>query len=138
VRADELPDGRFNLVVHGRARVHIDRELESDRPYRLVAASLLPDLPVADTRELADAHQSLRALVERLADAVPGGEHLRQMFAAQEGPAELVDSLAAALIVDPSLRQRLLETRDVTKRIERVSAEIVAMTARISTPSSLN
>jgi len=138
VRADELPDGRFNMVVHGRARVRIDRELESDRPYRLVAASLLPDLPVADARELTDAHQSLRALVERLADAVPGGEHLRQMFAAQEGPAEMVDALAAALIVDPALRQRLLETRDVAKRIERVSAEVVAMTARISTPSSLN
>jgi len=138
VRADELPDGRFNLVVHGRARVHIDEELPSDHPYRLVAASPVPDLPVADPVELADAHQSLRALIERLAESIPGGEHLRQMFAVQEGPAELVDALAAALIVEPGLRQRLLETRDVTKRIERVSAEVVAMTARIASPTSLN
>jgi Lon protease-like protein len=138
VRADELPDGRFNLVVHGRARVHIDEEIASDLPYRLVAASPVPDLPITDDGELADAHQSLRALIDRLAESVPGGEHLRQMFAPQEGPAALVDALAATLIVEPGLRQRLLETRDVAKRIERVSAEVVAMTARIGSPTSLN
>ena len=43
VMAHELPDGRFNLVVRGRARVRIDEELASDRPYRLVSATVLPD-----------------------------------------------------------------------------------------------
>jgi hypothetical protein len=32
----------------------------------------------------------------------------------------------------------LLETREVLRRIERVSAEVVAMTARIATPGPLN
>src|SRR6188768_1136852 len=36
IMAHELPDGRFNLVVRGHTRVHIDEELASDRPYRLV------------------------------------------------------------------------------------------------------
>ena len=45
VMAHELPDGRFNLVVRGRARIRIDRELPSGRPYRLVTATVLPDLP---------------------------------------------------------------------------------------------
>ena len=53
------------------------------------------------------------------------------MVASQPTPAELVDVVAAALIVDPLLRQRLLETRDIGKRIERVAAEVVGMTARI-------
>ena len=139
VMAHELPDGRFNLVLRGRARIRIDEELPSDRPYRLVAATLLPDLPVADKSELADAEQSLRALIGHLADAIPdGGELLHQVVAAQETPSELVDVIAAALIVDTSLRQRLLETRDVGKRIERVSAEVVAMTARIASGGPVN
>ena len=139
VMAHELPDGRFNLVVRGRARIHIDEELASDRPYRLVRASLLPDGPVGDARELRDADQSLRALVGNLADAIPeGGELLRQVVAAQESPSELVDVLAAALIVEPGLRQSLLETRDVLRRLERVSAEVVAMTARIGADKSVN
>lgn len=139
VMAHELPDGRFNLVVRGRTRVRIVEELVSDRPYRLVRATMLPDLPVADPRELADADQSLRALVSHLAEAIPeGGELLRQVTAAQETPAELCDVVAAALIVDPEVRQRLLEIRDVGKRIERVSAEVVAMTGRIGAPGSVN
>jgi len=137
--AHELTDGRFNLVVRGRARIRIDEELVSDRPYREVAATMLPDLPVADGHELRDADQSLRALIGHLADAIPeGGELLRQVVAAQETPTELVDVLTAALVDDPALRQRLLETREVMRRIERVSAEVVAMTTRIGPAGPVN
>jgi len=139
VMAHELPDGRFNLVLRGRARVRIDQELESDRPYRLISATELPDLPIANPAEIADADQTLRALIGRLAEAIPeGGELLRQVVAAQESPAELVDGVASALIVDPALRQRLLEMQDVGQRLERVSAEVVAMTARLAIPGAAN
>lgn len=139
VMAHELPDGRFNLVVRGRARIHIDRELPSGRPYRLVTATELPDFPITDATELVDADQTLRALIGQLADAIPdGGELLRQVVAAQDTPAELVDGVASALIVDPALRQQLLETRDVGERLERVAAEVVAMTARIGAPGTAN
>jgi Lon protease-like protein len=137
--AHELPDGRFNLVLRGRARIRIDEELAPARPYREIAATVLPDLPVQDDAELRDAEQSLRALVGQLADAIPeGGDILRQLVAAQDTAAELVDVLTAQLVYDPSLRQRLLETREVIRRIERVSAEVVAMTSRISSSGPVN
>ena len=99
--AHELPDGRFNLVVRGRARVHIDEELASDRPYRLVSATVVPDVPIGDRGELRDAEQALRALIGQLADAIPeGGELLRQMVAGLETPAELANVAAAELIAD--------------------------------------
>src|SRR5689334_18225723 len=41
VLAQNLPDGRYNLVLRGRARVRIERELTSDQPYRLVEATEL-------------------------------------------------------------------------------------------------
>lgn len=132
VVAHELPDGRFNIVVRGRARVHLDEELLSDTPYRVIRASVRADLPVASPAELTDADQSLRALVGRLADNIPeGGELLRQVVASQATPTELSDVLAASLIVDPHKRQRLLETRNILKRIELVTAEVVAMTGRV-------
>lgn len=139
VMAHELPDGRFNLVVRGYGRVHIDEELASDRPYRLVAASVVPDLPISDRNELRDAEQSLRVLIGQLADAIPeGGEPLRQIVAGLETPAALANVAAAELIADVGIRQELLETRDVAKRLERVTAEIVAMTARLGAPGVLN
>jgi len=139
VMAHELPDGRFNLVVRGHTRVCIDEELASDRPYRLVSATVLPDLPVADGREVRDAEQALRVLIGQLADAIPeGGEPLRQIVAGLETPDALANVAAAELIADVSIRQRLLETRDVGRRLERVTAEIVAMTARLAAPGVLN
>jgi uncharacterized protein len=139
VMSHELPDGRYNLVLRGRARIRIDEELASDRPYRVVAATVLPDLPVSEAGELAEAAETLRLLVGHLADAIPeGGELLRQVVAAQGTPVELVDVVAAALIDDAGLRQRLLETREITKRLERVSSEVVAMTGRIRAPGPMN
>lgn len=139
VMAHELPDGRFNLVVRGHTRVRIDEELPSDRPYRLVSATVLPDLPAADGREVRDAEQALRVLIGQLADAIPeGGEPLRQIIAGLETPDALANVAAAELIADVSVRQRLLETREVGKRLERVTAEIVAMTARLAAPGVLN
>jgi Lon protease-like protein len=137
--AHELPDGRFNLVLRGHARVHIDEELASDRPYRLVSASVLPDFPISDRNELRDAEQTLRVLIGQLADAIPeGGEPLRQIVAGLETPAALANVAAAELIADLAVRQQLLEMRDVGKRLERVTAEIVAMTARLVAPGVLN
>ena len=139
VMAHELPDGRFNLVVRGRARVELQEELTSEEPYRVIVANVRADLAVTQPRELEDADQSLRALVGRLADSIPdGGELLRQVVASQATPAELADVLAAALVVDVQKRQRLLESRDLVKRIERVTAEVVAMTGRLGTTSPAN
>jgi Lon protease-like protein len=139
VMAHELPDGRFNLVVRGRARVELQHELTTEEPYRLIVAKVRADLPIRNPGELADADQSLRALVGRLAENLPeGGELLRQVVASQATPEELADVLAAALVVDAPKRQRLLEERNVVKRIERVTSEVVAMTGRIGPTGPVN
>ena len=139
VMAHELPDGRFNLVVRGRARIELQRELLTDDPYRVIVGTVRQDVPVRSAAELTDADQSLRALVGRLADSIPeGGELLRQVVASQATPQELADVLAAALVVDVHKRQRLLENRDLLKRIERVTAEVVAMTGRIAPSGPAN
>jgi Lon protease-like protein len=126
-------------VLRGRARVRIERELPSDHPYRLVQATELPDDPPGSMVELLDAEVSLRALAVGLADALPeGGDLLKQVVAAQTTPAALVDVVASTLIPDAHLRQRLLETTDVSRRIALVSSEVAEMTARLATPASLN
>jgi Lon protease-like protein len=139
VLSQSLPDGRFHLVLRGRARVRIERELPSDEPYRLVAATEIPDDPPGSLVDLLDAEASLRALAAGLADALPeGGELLKQVVAAQATPAALVDVVASTLIADAHTRQELLETTDIGRRIARVSTEVAGMTARLTTPSSLN
>ena len=40
----KLPDGRYNILLEGRARVRILEELETDKPYRVGRAELIPDV----------------------------------------------------------------------------------------------
>jgi uncharacterized protein len=139
VMAQELPDGRFNLVLRGRARVRVDQELITDEPYRLVKATEIPDDLPRRPEEMEDAEASLRSLITGLADALPeGGELLKQVIAAQGSPAELVNVVAAALVADPAVRQRLLEITEILARIEAVSTEVAAVTARVAPDRRVN
>src|SRR5690349_22615780 len=67
VMAQELPDGRFNLILRGRTRVRLERELETTEPYRLITATELPDLPPARPEDLGEAEATLRSLIFGLA-----------------------------------------------------------------------
>ncbi len=139
VLAQELPDGRFNLVVRGRARIGIDEELPSEEPYRLIAAHEIPDDPATPSSDVDEADTALRALVSGLAESIPdGGELLKHVAAAQETPAALANVVAASLIADAKARQRLLETTDVFERLERLSNEVVALIERVGKPSRAN
>src|SRR4051812_39199537 len=133
VMAQELPDGRFNLILRGRTRVRLERELETAEPYRLIAATEVPDESPNRPDDLAESESTLRSLIFGLADALPeGGELLKQVVSAQSSAAELVNVVAAALVADTGSRQRLLETTDILARIEAVSDEAAAVTARVA------
>jgi Lon protease-like protein len=133
VMAQELPDGRFNLILRGRTRVRLDRELESAEPYRLISATEIPDEAPHFPDDLSESEATLRSLIFGLADALPeGGELLKQVVSAQSSAAELVNVVAAALVADTGSRQRLLETTDILARIEAVSDEVAAVTARVA------
>lgn len=139
VMAHELPDGELNLVVRGRARVHIDRELATGESYRLIRASLFPELTPAAGGEVLEADRTLRVLVQQLADTLEdGGELLRDVMSVQETPLQLANVLSAALVVDLGARQTLLETSDVVRRIEQVSTEVASMIARILPSADVN
>ena len=133
VMAQELPDGRFNLILRGRLRVRVERELESPEPYRMITASEIPDESPRRPDDLGEGEATLRSLIFGLADALPeGGELLKQVVSAQTSAAELVNVVAAALVADTGSRQRLLETTDILARIEAVSNEVAAVTARVA------
>lgn len=139
VLAQELPDGRFNLVVRGRARIGIDEELLSDEPYRLISAHEIPDDPAGESSDIDEADTTLRALVTGLAESIPdGGELLKHVAAAQDTPAALANVVAASLVADAKARQRLLETTDVFERLERLSNEVVALIDRVGRPGRGN
>src|SRR5438105_2350702 len=77
--SEELPDGRFALLLRGVARVEIARELPLQRSYRQVEARVLED-ERTDPRETIDHHRRLVQLCDRLAEVIDqGGPQLRDL-----------------------------------------------------------
>jgi Lon protease-like protein len=112
--ADELPDGRFMLLLQGVGRVEIEDELPPTEPYRVVRARAVRDAAPGDRVRYAATYERLRGLCDQLALALDAsghqaGQQLRQLAACDTSAGFCADAVAAALIVETSARQRLLE-----------------------------
>jgi uncharacterized protein len=117
--SEELPDGRFHLLLRGVGRIRVDEELSADRSYRVVRASLVDGARSARPAALATSHRQLLSLCDRLALALDhGGAELRELVHAQPSPGDCADVITAALVTDPRRRQVLLETLDAADRVE--------------------
>lgn len=122
--SEELPDGRFALLLRGVARVEIARELPADRAYRIVEAKILQDVS-CDAGDARDHHRRLIMLCDRLAEVIEqGGPQLRDLVRSFESPGACADAIAATLIMDANARQELLEACDPMVRLQRTLGHV--------------
>jgi Lon protease-like protein len=130
--SEELPDGRFALVLRGVARCELARELPADRPYRQVEARVLSDA-ICDRAEALDHHRRLVALCDRLAEVIDeGGPQLRDLARTFDEPGACADAIAAALVMDIDARQELLEACDPMIRIQRTLGHVSHMLCELA------
>jgi Lon protease-like protein len=116
VRADALPDGRFNLLLIGLVRIRI-QEFLSDVPYRMVGATLVPE---GGGGELdAAGGGDFRGLVRRYFRGVLGRRTGPDL--ADQPLATLVNTAAANLETSVYERQGLLELESLPERMARVA-----------------
>jgi len=126
IASEELPDGRFLLLLRGIARVDLVEELPPRRLYREIRAQVLRDQPV-DPERLRASHAKLLGLCDRLAQVLEqGGGQLRDLVRTGE-PGAAADAVAAALAQDPDERQLLLGCTCPQTRIERTLALVGAL-----------
>jgi uncharacterized protein len=124
---EELPDGRYNLLLQGVCRARLVEELPANEPYRKVEVVPLPDLPYAGEEE-----ERLRQAVFELSGRMPASfsENLLPLVARARG-GTLADVVAGALVPEAERRQRLLEELDVRARLEAVLEEVGELMARL-------
>lgn len=115
-----LPDGRANILTVGEDRYVLREYVACDRLYRVAVVETLTDEPWTD------------AEVREPAAAVTDGFRrftaaLNALSGLPVGPAEVPDSpdalsfhVAAALEIDPRLKQELLAVRSVPERLRRL------------------
>lgn len=122
--SEELPDGRYALLLRGVARAEIARELPSEHNYRLVEARAIDD-ESCDPSDARSHYRRLITLCDRLAEVIDhGGSQLRDLVRSFESPGACADAVAAALVMNADARQELLEARDPMVRLQRTLGHV--------------
>jgi len=120
VSCERLATGRYNILLRGECRVRLGQELPSDTLYRLVRARRLADPEPAG--DVTAALSRMRAACKDLLGALGRPADLLDTALAERQPAgAIADRVAAAVLPDVDLRQRLLETIDVGARVTAVA-----------------
>ena len=125
VRAcQENEDGTSNLLLQGLCRVEI-AGIVTDSPYRRIrirALSSEAGAPHSENERLRD--ELARLIVLKLKLESTGARELSAFLKTVADPETFVDIAAFNLCENPVLKQKLLATLDVHRRLELFSAEI--------------
>jgi Lon protease-like protein len=111
-----LDDGRFNLLLLGRARVSLT-ELPFLPPYRRASVTVLGSSgsePTADERSVLGV-----AIQRRVARVRANHPEFEFDYPPELPTSQIVDLCAHYLVTDAHVRQELLETLDVNLRLQR-------------------
>lgn len=135
VRAcQENDNGTSNLLLQGLCRVEIT-DILRDEPYRRIRIRALTSRAGATE----DENQALRRELSRLLNlklklAATGSVEMATFLKTVQDPEAFVDIAAFALCEDVTLKQKLLETLDVHRRLEifgsKLRAEIESLKLR--------
>lgn len=117
-------DGTSNLLLQGLARVEL-LAVVREEPYRFVQVRVLASTPGADT----DENRRLRAALVRLIGlkhklGAPVPREFTNFLKTIDDPETFVDLAAFSLCGDPALKQKLLETLDIHRRLELFGAQV--------------
>lgn len=129
---EKFIDGRYNLQLHGMARLELLEELETSKPYRMAAARIIPENAPDDLEKLKSLRSELAdAVLPRFADESSAHRQLEELFHGEMPIGSICDMLAYALPLPLELKQQLLEEADVAVRcMVLANALIVKSSAR--------
>jgi Lon protease-like protein len=116
-RSEQLPDGRFNILLRGLSRFRV-REEHPGASYRIASVEALPEAP-GEASELAALHPQLLASIGKASDG-PAALVMQSELA----PDVFVNALCQTLALAPIERQSLLDC-DTTLRRGRRLLEIL-------------
>jgi Lon protease-like protein len=114
-RWEELPDGRYNILLRGFSRFRVRQE-HAGEPYRLATVDALPDRDGPDG-VVAAARDRVVGLVSRASglpfDSIARADLPHEVF---------VNALSQSLELEPLEKQALLDSDGVLARYERLAA----------------
>ncbi len=113
IAAEELPDGRYNIILDGTVKFRVLSE-DSTRSYRLAEVEALPEVVEASDRPiLSQRRQQLERTLLRVSPST-------QLPPSEVPDEEVIDGFSAILPMEPAQRQELLEAEGPVERASRL------------------
>ena len=135
VADQQLPDGRYNLLLRGIGRLRIIEELPVSKPYRVARGRALSDIASADVNLLMGLRRELaEEIVPRFANG-PLREQIGELFKGELPLGTLCDVLTFALPIPIETKQGMLEELSVEERARLLLAgfrQIVGMKGAVA------
>lgn len=117
-----LPDGRYNIILRGLARVRVLEELTPEHLYRQARAELIDDAREAPG-EVEAQMTTLRGCVFGLSTHRPRlAALLSRRLGTLEDPGALADNIASLLLPDQHQRLSMLSEARTSRRLEAINA----------------
>ena len=116
-----LPDGRSNVLAVGIVRYQVEDYVERDDPYLVVRVNFFEDEDEGTQKLHADARE-VAAMFMRVANAirVTNDERGNLPDITDTEPQKLSFLVAAAMELEPDVKQQLLELRSTSERLHRL------------------
>lgn len=116
----ELADGRYNITLHGEAKVQIE-SYDREAPFRIARVRRLQDNNEWGEAERSAAQsRDLLNLFRRFNEGQGAALDLAQIFGAHMGADSVLNSISMHLNVEPAVKQRLLELESTELRYRAV------------------
>lgn len=134
VQHEELPDGRYNILVRGTMRIGVLAEVPTEKAYRTVRARPLPDrYDEAEAKSLAARVERLKVFYLRiLSEVQKSNSELTKLCGGVKDPGIVVDRIAGAVVADAETRQQVLEAVEVSTRIGLVQEHLLTVLTHLS------
>ncbi len=137
IHHEKLPDGRYNILVQGLARVRLITELPLQRHYRRFTARVIARPDENDMSEAKSELAKLQSCVLSLRTLVAERDQpLLEVLRSTSDPIDLSDILAASVISTPALQQQVLETVRFKQRLAVLIDALADVMLQISEPSA--
>jgi ATP-dependent Lon protease len=116
-----LPDGRSNILAVGVIRYRIDSYVQRDDPYLVARVSYFEDHE-EDASMLTESARDVAETFTRIAQAVRtiNDERANLPDISDTEPQRLSFLVAAAMEIEPDVKQELLELRSTSERLKRL------------------
>jgi len=127
IQHESLPDGRYNILLHGLCRAKIRKIIEprGERAYRLAMLEPIESVK-GDADPMTDVRDNLRALLTGPSlRRLRGIDTLMEWIEREDVPTHaLLELIGFALVRDTELKYRLLEEPDPLRRASLITDEL--------------